>query len=189
MLPAIAAGVFAVWKWRHALSRRRQLLDALTWRGDETVLDVGCGSGLMLNGAAKRLTSGKAIGIDLWTPHSGGGNLALLRRNAKAEGVADQIEFKEADARQMPFEDKTFDVVLCSGALHHIVHGRAEFDQVMRELRRVLKPGGQIVLWDITHMIEASAARMRQAGVQCDIKKVGRFLGFEMCILFGHKAE
>jgi arsenite methyltransferase len=43
-----------------------KLLDLIQWSGDERVLDVGCGRGLMLVGVAKRLTSGKAIGVDLW---------------------------------------------------------------------------------------------------------------------------
>ena len=48
------------------LRERDKLLDLVEWSGQERVLDVGCGRGLMLIGAAKRLSSGKAIGIDLW---------------------------------------------------------------------------------------------------------------------------
>ncbi len=48
------------------LQRREQFLDQIPWRGDETVLDVGCGRGLLLNAAARRLQTGKAIGVDLW---------------------------------------------------------------------------------------------------------------------------
>src|SRR5579871_18131 len=53
---------------------RDRLLDGIPWRGDEAVLDVGCGRGLMLVGAAKRLTTGKATGIDLWQGEDLGGN-------------------------------------------------------------------------------------------------------------------
>jgi arsenite methyltransferase len=45
---------------------RENVLDLVSWRGNERVLDVGCGRGLMLIGAAKRLTTGKAVGIDIW---------------------------------------------------------------------------------------------------------------------------
>src|SRR5262245_44642927 len=45
---------------------REHFLDLIPWRGDESVLDVGCGRGLLLIGAARRLTTGKAVGIDLW---------------------------------------------------------------------------------------------------------------------------
>src|SRR5579871_678286 len=47
---------------------RDRMLDSLPWRGDEQVLDIGCGRGLMLIGAAKRLTSGRAMGVDIWRP-------------------------------------------------------------------------------------------------------------------------
>jgi cyclopropane fatty-acyl-phospholipid synthase-like methyltransferase len=45
---------------------RDKWLNSISWCGDEKVLDIGCGHGLMLIGAAKRLRDGKAIGIDLW---------------------------------------------------------------------------------------------------------------------------
>jgi len=48
------------------LKDREKLLDSIQWLGNELVLDVGCGRGLMLVGAAKRLTNGKSIGIDIW---------------------------------------------------------------------------------------------------------------------------
>jgi ubiquinone/menaquinone biosynthesis C-methylase UbiE len=70
---------------------------------------------MMLNGAARRLTEGKATGIDMWAAHAGGGNFDMLMKNAQAEGVTDRIEFKQADARRMPFDDASFDVVMCSG--------------------------------------------------------------------------
>ena len=46
--------------------KRERLLDQITWTGSESVLDIGCGRGLMLIGAAKRLATGKAVGIDVW---------------------------------------------------------------------------------------------------------------------------
>ena len=187
VLPALLAGLFAVRKWRYALRIRTELFDSIGLRGDEKVLDIGCGSGLLLNAAAMRLTSGKATGIDLWSPHSGGGNLELLWRNAKAEGVADKIEFKEADARKMPFEDAAFDVVMSSGALHHIIHNFDDHERAVREMARVLKPGGKIVLWDITHMIEATAAKMKSLGVECEVKPTLNSLGFDMSMLSGRK--
>jgi len=188
-LPALAAGIFAVAKWRYGLSRRRQILDKVAWRGDETVLDVGCGSGMLLNGAAKRLRSGKATGIDIWAHSGGGGNLALLMSSARAEGVADRIEFKEADAREMPFTDAMFDVVISSGALHHISHSQEDFEKAVREMARVVKPGGQILIWDVAHMIDATAGRLGDFGVACETEAAGTYLGFEMRLLSGMKAD
>lgn len=186
-LPALFAALFALRKWRYVARIRKEIFDSIGLRGDEKVLDVGCGSGLLLNGTAMRLTSGKATGIDIWSPHSGGGNLELLWRNAKSEGVADKIEFKEADARKMPFDDATFDVVMSSGALHHISHNFEDHERTVREIIRVLKPGGRVVIWDITHMIEATASKMKSLGVKCEIKPTVNSLGFEMSMLFGRK--
>src|SRR6266571_3705926 len=56
------------------LSLRERLLDRIPWRGDEKVLDVGCGRGLLLIGAAKRLKSGKATGVDTWQSEDLSGN-------------------------------------------------------------------------------------------------------------------
>ena len=188
-LPALLAAGFAWRKWRYISVIRQEIFSSLNLRGDEQVLDVGCGSGLLLNAAAQRLTSGKATGIDIWASHNGGGNLDLLLRNARAEGVADKIEFKEADARQMPFAEGTFDVVLSSGALHHISHNFEDHDRAVREMARVLKPGGKIVLWDITHMIEATAAKLDTLGVTCEVRPTVRSMRFDMSLLTGRKGN
>ncbi len=133
------------------LRARDNLIGAIPWRGDETVLDVGCGRGLLLIAAAKRLTSGTAIGIDVWHNVDQAGNRPEATwANARREGVADRIDIKDADARQIPFTDGTFDVIVSSLVLHNI-HGRAERDTAVREIVRVLKPGGRVALLDVAH--------------------------------------
>lgn len=188
LLPALLARQFAIRKWAYASRIRKDIFDALALRGDETLLDVGCGAGLLVNEAGKRLTSGKATGIDIWAPHSGGGNYALLMKNAQAEGVADRIEFRQADVRSLQFDDASFDVIVSSGALHHISRDRSEHEQAINEMLRVLKPGGRIALMDITHMIEGYAANMKTKGVTSDVKKtVQSPFGFEMSVMIGKK--
>lgn len=127
---------------------REQLINQLELGGTEIVLDVGCGRGLLLTASARRLTTGKAIGIDLWQSVDQSGNhpeITLL--NAKTEGVADLVEVRTGDMRKLPFEDQTIDVVVSSLAIHNVPdkEGRA---QAIREISRVLKPNGKISLLD-----------------------------------------
>jgi hypothetical protein len=84
------------------LRERDRLLDDLPWRGDEWVLDVGCGRrGLLLIGAARRLTTGRAVGLDLWRRQDQAGNdPASTMANAEVEGVAERVELRDGDARR-----------------------------------------------------------------------------------------
>jgi ubiquinone/menaquinone biosynthesis C-methylase UbiE len=131
------------------LRERDRILDAIPWRGDETVLDAGCGRGLMLVGAAKRLRTGRAVGVDIWRKGDQSGNSPeVTLENARAEGVEGLVEIRDGDLRDLPFEDGSFDVVLSSLVLHNI-HAREEREGALRELTRVLKPGGRLTIVDI----------------------------------------
>src|SRR6516165_4103187 len=130
---------------------RERLLDSLPWRGDEAVLDVGCGRGLLLIGAAKRLTTGKAVGVDIWQAEDLSGNRPeATLENARLEGVADRVEVRDGDARRLPFADGAFDVVVSKEVLHNI-YNAAERDTAVREIARVLKLGGRLLLGDVRH--------------------------------------
>jgi arsenite methyltransferase len=130
------------------LQLREKLMDSLALKGTETIIDVGCGRGLLLNAAARRLTTGKAIGIDLWqSADLSGNNPEATLVNAQAEGVANFVEVKTGDMRELPFEDQTIDVAVSSLAIHNIPT-RAGRAQAIREIARVLKPNGQAALLD-----------------------------------------
>ena len=130
---------------------RDRLLGGLALRGDETVLDVGCGRGLLLIGAAKRLTTGKAVGVDIWNAEDLSGNRPdATLENARLEGVAERVEVKDGDARRLPFADGAFDVVVTKDALHNIYNG-AERDTAVREIARVLRPGCRLFFGDVRH--------------------------------------
>jgi SAM-dependent methyltransferase len=144
---------------------RDRIVKAISWRGDEQVLDVGTGSGIMLFGCAKRLTTGKAVGIDIWLPKAGGGTEHTFWKNAHVEGVQRRVELQKVDARQMTFEDESFDVIVSSFALHHIGHSAAEREQAVREMVRVLKPGGTIALADIAGIMNPTAALLQRSGI------------------------
>jgi ubiquinone/menaquinone biosynthesis C-methylase UbiE len=131
---------------------RDGLLDSLHLRGDETVLDVGCGHGLLLIGAAKRLPRGRSLGIDLWSQVDQGNNSRdATMRNASLEGVSDRVEVRDGDMRKLPFPDASVDAVVANLAIHNI-SSREGRRQAISEIVRVLKPGGQIALMDFKHV-------------------------------------
>ncbi|MBK7642124.1 MAG: class I SAM-dependent methyltransferase [Planctomycetes bacterium] len=165
----LSCGVMAVWMiWSSKYGKvreREEYLDLLAWRGDERVLDVGCGRGLFLVGAAKRLTTGRAMGIDIWQAEDLSGNQpSAPLQNATIEGVAERVEAQTADARKLPFEDASFDVVLSSAALHNI-YDAGERETAVREIARVLKVGGRVLIVDVRHLRQY-AQILRDAG--CD---------------------
>ncbi|WP_234025090.1 MULTISPECIES: class I SAM-dependent methyltransferase [unclassified Streptomyces] len=145
-------GKFVVWEG---------LLDGLALRGDEHVLDLGCGRGAVLLAAAQRLPRGRVHGVDLWRSQDQSGNdPAVTRRNAQAEDVADRIELHTADMTQLPFEDGKFDVIVSSLAIHNIPDAAGRTSAI-EEAVRVLRPGGRLVVADIRHTREYGADLQR----------------------------
>lgn len=147
-----------VWKRREC----DRLLDSLGLRGDERVLDAGCGRGLLLIGAAKRLTSGHAAGVDLWTKDQSGNSPDAAVANARAEGVSDRVTVTSGDVQQLPFNDATFDVVVSNLVLDNI-HSEEGWTRAVREIARVLKPGGRVLIADLAHT-EQYEATLREEG-------------------------
>ncbi|MGH8868358.1 MAG: class I SAM-dependent methyltransferase [Actinomycetes bacterium] len=138
-------GKFEVWA---------EVLSDLGLRGDEEVLDAGCGRGAVLLMAAERLTGGRAVGFDLWRSlDQSGDEVDPALRNAHAEGVADRVEVHTGEIAQMPFPDGSFDVVLSSLALHHM-HDPRERAAALAEMVRVVRPGGRVVIADISRAHE-----------------------------------
>ncbi len=162
----LAVGAYMIWSSRVGkLGLRDQLIDSLDLKGDEKVLDVGCGRGLMLIGAAKRLKTGKATGVDLWSTENLSGNSAeAVKENAKLEGVADRVRIETFDARKLPYPDNNYDVVLSSLAIHNIPE-REERDQAIREMVRVLRPNGRLLIFDILHTGDY-AKLLRESGAK-----------------------
>ncbi len=143
-------GSFMVFESRIGKVRdRNALLASLPWRGDEVVLDVGCGRGLMLIGAARRLTTGRAVGIDLWRAQDQAGNSAeATLANAGAAGVADRVSVQTGDMVALPFAADRFDVVLSAWAVHNVPEV-SQRHAALSEMLRVLKPGGILAVTDI----------------------------------------
>jgi arsenite methyltransferase len=158
-------------KFRH----RDSVLGMYAWRGDEAVLDVGCGRGLLLVGAAKRLTrGGRATGIDLWSNVDMGGNSEVAtQRNLELEGVADRCELVSGAAQERTFADASFDVVVSNLCLHNI-YDKAPRMEAVAQIVRVLKPGGVALISDYKLTGEYAAA-MAAAGLTVE-KRWGSFV-------------
>lgn len=158
------------------LRMRESFLDSIPWRGDETVLDIGCGRGLLLVAAAHRLTSGHAVGVDMFLPNAITGNRpSAALENAWIEGVRDRVEVQEADARKLPFPDTSFDRVISNFVLHEMTTDE-DRQKMIDEIARVLKPGGHVALRDFI-FTDVCVDRLRRIGFVADRQRIGG-LGF-----------
>jgi ubiquinone/menaquinone biosynthesis C-methylase UbiE len=131
------AVVYDAWTW---LLERRSLLAALdraAIRDGCAVLEVAVGTGLVFREVLRRNPSGRNAGIDLTE--------AMLRRaRRKAERTGAPFSLEVGDARRLAFDDASFDVVLSNNMLGLL--SAPDIAAVMGELRRVLRPGGRLVL-------------------------------------------
>ena len=106
------------------------LLDAAGVRPGQRVLDVACGTGVLARTGAERVgPTGSVVGVDL--------NPAML---AVARRLRPDLEWRQGDVAELPFADRTFDVVLCQSALMFFPDATA----ALREMARVCAPGGTV---------------------------------------------
>ena len=160
-------------KFKH----RDRMLNMINWRGDEQVLDIGTGKGLLMIGAAKKLTTGKSTGIDIWNEEDlTGNNMQNALKNADIEGVKDKIDIKNENAMNMDFADNSFDIILSNLCLHNIYNKEGRYT-ACKEISRVLKKGGTGVIADFRHTKEYKS-NFKQLGLQTTLCPVNYFSTF-----------
>lgn len=142
----------------------QQLLGELALAEDEQLLDIGCGRGLLLVAAAERVPRGHLVGIDSWRARDQSGNSrGATNCNLQRAQVGDRCQVITCDARELPFDDACFDVVVSSLMLHNLPTA-AERARVLAEMVRVLRPGGRVAILDIARTAQ-HAEILEQAGL------------------------
>lgn len=112
------------------------ILEELEKEPFDTLLDVGCGTGPMIQLLCGKYPDKHYTGIDI-TPK--------MIETANAKRLPNTV-FKVGDSENLPFEDNSFDTVICSNSFHHYPNPQKFFDGV----HRVLKNGGRLILRDYT---------------------------------------
>lgn len=118
----------------------RRLLDQAGLRPGQRVLEIGCGTGNLLLAAKRAQPAAVLVGLD---PDLAA--LARASRKARRRGLTVQLDRGHAD--ELPYADGSVDVVLSAFMLHHVPAGERE--RAVREVRRVLRPGGALHLVDV----------------------------------------
>lgn len=131
----MSLGVHRVWK--------RFTVDQTRARPGQQVLDLAGGTGDLGAALARRVgPTGKVVIADI-NPAM----LAVGRDRLADKGIVGNVEFVEADAEHLPFEDNRFDVVTLAFGIRNMTHP----EQALREIRRVLKPGGRALILEFSH--------------------------------------
>ncbi len=128
MVRNLAAQAVAIWPQEELIFARHPL-------GDAAVLDVGCGTGEITARLAEAFPRASFVGVDLEQPH-------LDRAAARCAAFGSRVRFEVADALALPYDDGSFDFVVC----RHVLQAVPDATRVMTEIRRVLRPGGRMHL-------------------------------------------
>lgn len=148
-------GKFQVWS---------EVLDHANLQGSECALDIGCGRGAVTVALALRLLTGHVTGIDLWrSVDQSGNNTAATEANLHLNGVGGRVTLETADMTKLPFADNTFDLATASLSIHNVPTAAGRRSAI-NEAIRVLKPGGTLLIVDISKVAEYTTS-LRALGV------------------------
>ena len=137
------APLYEAWARLTEAGARRRVLELAAPRDGEAVLEVATGTGVQLVELGRRNPSGVTVGIE-----PADGMLAQARKRLAAAGISQRVELLRGSALGLPFEDQSFDLVVNSYMLDLLP--RDEIPRALGEFSRVLRPGGRIVLSNMT---------------------------------------
>ncbi|MGB3947934.1 MAG: class I SAM-dependent methyltransferase [Bacteroidia bacterium] len=131
-------------KFKH----RDRILNLHNWKGNEQVLDVGTGLGLLMIGAAKKLTTGKSFGIDIFNTYDLSNNsIEQTKINVELESVESKVEILKESILETSFKDNSFDVIVSNLCLHNL-YKKEERKKGCIEIHRILKTNGKAIISD-----------------------------------------
>ena len=142
------APAYEVWARLTESKARARVLELAAPAEGESVLEVAAGTGVQLCALASRNRSGRTVGIEL-----SGAMLEQARRRLDSGGLADRVELLKADAMDLPFEDGSFDLVTNAYMLDLLP--REQIPIALSQMKRVLRPGGRLVLSNMTRAEKA----------------------------------
>ena len=132
----LSAGIDRQW--------RRRAIELLQDSNPRLILDVATGTADVALETAKRLQPEKIIGIDISTDM-----LAIGRQKIIKRGLNQVIELQEGDSENLPFPDNTFDAITVAFGVRNFEH----LEKGLQEMRRVLKPGGKVIILEFSKPI------------------------------------
>ena len=159
--PKKARAVESNYKTPEVVAQRAMMIEMLKPAAGERCLDIGCGPGFMMRDLADAVgPQGRVDGIDLSEP------MCELAR-ARLSTAAAPVELRLGGAEELPYADSTFDAVVLSQVLLY-VH---DVPKALREVRRVLRPGGRLLIvdtdWDSLVVHTADKARLERIRTVC----------------------
>lgn len=135
---ATAKQLEVVYGTRDVRRRRALVHEALDAGRGERILDLGCGPGFYVAELLDRVgPDGSVVGVDASPPM-----LEIARRRCEGH---DNVELREGDAASLPVDDASFDAALSVQVLEYV----DDIPAALGGIRRALKPGGRVVLWDV----------------------------------------
>jgi len=139
--PEVVQAYDHVSRWPQFKVLRRIIVGELKKYHPKGILvDVGCGPGYLVAVIARAFPGLRITGSDISEEMT-----AKATRNLAALGFGDRVEFRQGDVQKLPFEDSSVDFVISTLSLHHWSGPPRAF----REIHRVLKPGGQFLVFDL----------------------------------------